>query len=245
MFNRQKTGDKGGCAFSSGITPGVSEKTNTKTESHMSRTAFEFLNEVLTTPRIEAAAVASHNGWKNGKQRDLENPAKPFLGAGTDGKRARVRDFTRQQLVELLMREGKPETTADADGGQDVYNPIFVEFQALPTTTQGQNVAPMLATCYGLARSLSPDATLEDLKSLLENVISGTDQEAVKTVNRENHTAFQSFQLALGARGYGENKRDDFVLFDTLTKEVQALDGYTSEPAAKVLLELVNAELNS
>jgi hypothetical protein len=211
----------------------------------MSRTAFAFLNEVLTSSRIEAAAVASHNGWKEGKQRDLENPAKPFLGAGPNGKRARVRDFTRQQLVELLTREGKPETTADANGGQDVYNPIFVEFQDLPTTTQGQNIAPMLATCYGLAEVLGGDTTLEELKQLLESVIDGKDQNAVRTINKTNHTAFQSFQLALGARGYGDNKRDDFVIFDTLTTEVQALDGYTSLPAAKVLLELVNAELNS
>ncbi len=52
-----------------------------------------FLNNILTTEQIEAAARATHDdGWYAAKQRDFNNPSNPFRGWGE--KRLRVRDLT-------------------------------------------------------------------------------------------------------------------------------------------------------
>lgn len=208
-------------------------------------TARAFLDGILTSPLIESAAVGSHNGWRAGKTADLNDSTNPFLGAGPSGKRQRVRDFNRDELAALLTAAGKNESAADASGGSDVYNPIYVGFEELPQNTRDLNTVPMLATVYGLNELLPPEATLEQLRNLLTDVINGSDKAAIETINRTNHTAFQAFQLALGARGYGDSRRDDFVVYDSLTNKLQELDGYTSKPAAEKLLELVNEALNS
>jgi len=190
--------------------------------------AKDFLNTILTTEKLEGAAVASHDeGWYAAKKRDLSDPNNPFKGWGE--KRIRVRDLDSTTHSEL----GIPE---NADSGADVFHPFFKSLSELDTDTRGKNVVPLAVLCYGLGDFLlSPEASLEDLIRQLDAIIDGTDKAAVNTLMRLNHACFQAQEIRVGARPFGENARDDFPIFSSLKGDVAELDAWTLLPAAKWL----------
>lgn len=190
--------------------------------------AKDFLNSILTTEKLEGAAVASHDeGWLAAKKRDLADASNPFRGWGM--KRIRVRDLDPCQRTELGIAN-------DADYTADVFHPLFKPLAELDTDTRGKNVVPLAVLCYGLGDFLlSPDASMEDLAQLLDAIIDGTDKAAVNTLMRLNHACFQAQEIRVGARPFGDNARDDFPLFSSLKGDVAELDAWTLLPAAKWL----------
>jgi hypothetical protein len=200
------------------------------------QTAVNLLNKILTTAQVEGAAAVSHNGWLAPKQAAKENPNDPFQGWGPE--RVRVRELTPEQRQELGIAEG-------ASPGADVYHPLFKPFEELDTDTQGKNVLPLAVLCYGLGDFLlQPGATVQDLATLLDGLLDRSNASAINLLMRLNHVAFQSAEIRVGSRGFGENARDDFPLFMSLHQEVAALDEYTLLPAAQWLREQIRKDYN-
>lgn len=184
-----------------------------------------FLNHVLTSELIEGAARASHEGWLTGKQKELSGA---FRGYGP--KRVRVRDLSAAQRADLRI-------PADADPALDVYNPAYVGWADLDQDVKNKNVPPLALLLYHLGQNvLPPGATVLDLQAVLQGLVDGTDKAGILQLTMLNHIVFQCQELRTGARPYGPNARTDFPLYDNLTKQVQALDGYTLLPAAAWLL---------
>jgi hypothetical protein len=199
-------------------------------------TAKTFLNGILTTEKIEAAATFGHNdGWLANKKKALEDLNNPFRGYGES--RIRVRDLSVERRVELGIAD-------DADATADVFHFLFREFSDLDADNKNKNVPPLAILCYTLGDFLIKENTsLEELKEIVVSMVDGSNKEAIGLVSRINHVAFQSMELRVGSRPFGKNARTDFPLFSSLADNIAKLDEYTILPAAQWLVKQIEEEL--
>jgi hypothetical protein len=209
--------------------------------------ASEFLNEVLSSSAIYRAAAVSHDTWYKSKQLNLLNLSHPFLGAGPAGKKTprpdsqptRVRDFRPQALTELLAREGKLYVDI-TDGSREVFHPLFVEFDKLPTETQAAMTIPMLALCKALGDFILPhDATLLDLETVLVKTIHGQTPANVAFIKKLTNACLSTGWLMSGEA----NAHPSFLLCSSLNSLDNKLEPPTSLEAAQMLLNMVREEI--
>ncbi|HAM36873.1 MAG TPA: hypothetical protein DEB40_10595 [Elusimicrobia bacterium] len=210
---------------------------------------------------IEMAAADSHNiGWKKAKDEALANPSDPFVGWAPQRIKVsgEIKAKSREELSRLTgieISEEKYRAIRDSPEGKDITHPDYKPYPEMlrdqtdgGTYMAGKNALPLLV----LSLYLSDFRTLETrtkagLKRVLQGLLDGTDKAGIDELSRLMHMAFEGFVLGNGERGYDNTvaemrqtgktvtrkKRDDFLPFNDLHQDVQALDSYTLLPAAK------------
>jgi hypothetical protein len=189
----------------------------------------KYLNYLVTTHEIDAAAQYVHDQWRALKQQAKEDPANPYQGYGP--VRVKVRELDVTTSIKLQIG---PEAAGDAD----VYHPLDVPYQELEEDIRNKNTVPMMVLCNGLADFiLGEENCIADLEDKLKDFINGTDTEITQFLSKLHHIAFLAGEIRHGSRPYGDAGRDDFGPFTQLSEEVQVLDRLTLLPVAQWILE--------
>jgi hypothetical protein len=186
----------------------------------------EVLNYLLTTQAIEEAARYAHDIWRAGKHMALEDPENPYRGYGP--VRIKVRDLPEDERAAL----------GNVDPGLDVFHPLDVPFDELPGDGQNKNVLPLVFMCYSIGDVVSPpDADIAWLEATLAKFVEGDDQSLNEILGKLAHLGFMSSEVRVGARPFGDNARDDFPLYQSLSEPVQRLDIDAMRSSAEWMLE--------
>ncbi|MBI3927428.1 MAG: DUF4071 domain-containing protein [Armatimonadetes bacterium] len=222
------------------------------------------LNAVLSRI-LDEAASDTHTLWKRAKDRDLIDPESPFLGYGPErvvvgpeiwGKSPEgIRRWLAEQAPGAEIPDYKLEAIQKAPEGAVVFDPHFKTYAELLDSdsavrwTGEAAIAPLALSLY-----LQDLRYSEDVRYVLDNMLSGQDERGMKELEKLHRVAYVAAQMVQGERQYdnavdvmrenGETQklvaRPDFLSWHTIHQndpELAELDAYTLKPAAEWLLQ--------